>query len=59
MKPGANLFNIFMSDLGQGIKCHLRQFTDDTKLGGSADLESRKVLKRLNQWGEARRMRFS
>lgn len=27
-KPGANLFNIFLGNPGQGIKCPLSQFTD-------------------------------
>ncbi|GAB0209187.1 mitochondrial enolase superfamily member 1 [Grus japonensis] len=58
------LFNVFISDLHDGIKCTLMKFVDDTKLSGEADtLEGRATLKedldRLEEWANKNLMKFN
>ncbi|GAB0186011.1 hypothetical protein GRJ2_001066400 [Grus japonensis] len=61
---GPTLFNIFISDLDDGIKCTLMQFADDTKLSGEVDTSERRAtlqedLDRLEEWADKNLMKFN
>ncbi|GAB0203278.1 mitochondrial enolase superfamily member 1 [Grus japonensis] len=61
---GPTLFNIFVSDLDDGIKCTVMKFADDTKLSGEMDTsEGRATLQedldRLEEWANKNLMKFN
>ncbi|PKU47314.1 rna-directed dna polymerase from mobile element jockey-like [Limosa lapponica baueri] len=61
---GPTVFNVFISDLDDGIGCTLTKFADDTKLSGKVDtLEGSATLQedldRLEEWTNKNLMKFN
>ena len=58
------MFNIFISDLDEGIESTLSKFADDIKLGGMADTPEgcatiQQDVKKLESWAGRNLMRFN
>ena len=60
---GPILFNIFINDLDDEVKCTLNKFADDTKLGGVTDIPKghatiQRDHNRLEKWSDRNLMKF-
>ena len=61
---GPTLFNIFIKDLDDGIKCTLMMFADGTELSGEVDTPEERAtlqenLDRLEEWNKKKLLKFN
>ena len=57
---GQVLFNIFISEIENGIEYTLKRFADRTKLCGAVHtLERREAIQRLEKWAHENLMKFN